>query len=64
MVPARADFVRAKEGAEFSGGWAEGRCISAETERGRRRVARSLLPVGEPARRRDRQGIGRKTPAF
>ena len=26
--------------------------------------ARSLLPVGEDDRRRDREGIGRKTPAF
>jgi hypothetical protein len=26
--------------------------------------ARSLLPVGEHARRRDRAGIGRKTPTF
>jgi hypothetical protein len=34
--------------------------IFVETKRGRRRVARSLLPVGEDARRRDRAGIGEK----
>ena len=36
--------------------------IFVETERGRRRVARSLFPVGEDDRRRDREGIGEKHP--
>jgi hypothetical protein len=40
------------------------RCVSAEIVQGRRRVARNLRPVGEDAQRRDREGIGRKTPTF